>query len=230
MKMKLIALFTGILLSFSAVLAQPKIAVYPGSVLDLEDLYRGQKIEKIVTIKNIGTDTLRITNVKAQCGCTATFMSEKNIGPSDSGQLSIIFNTESQVGKVSKQVYITSNDSSNPKLTIQFSANVIEILKFSPPSLIFDNAKVDSSYTKTMLISNPSKTSEIKIISTEVKMDNLKITLMKNSIMPGEEVQLVAEYVAKKSGAFNGFIQFNTDHPLQKKFEIKTFAWINRNR
>jgi hypothetical protein len=53
---------------------------------------------------------------------------------------------------------------------------------------------------------------------------------MKNSIMPGEEVQLQAEYVAKKAGTYNGFIQLETDHPLQKKFEIKTFAWINRNR
>jgi hypothetical protein len=230
MNLKLAALFAGILLSFSVILAQPKIAVYPGSMLDLEDLYKGQKIEKIVTIKNIGSDTLRISNVKAQCGCTATFMSEKNIGPSDSGQLSIIFNTESQLGKVSKQVYISSNDSSNPKLTIQFSANVIEVLKLSPPTLLFENGKVDSSYTKTMMISNPSKTTAIKILSTDVKFDNLKITFMKNSLMPGEEVQLLAEYTAKKAGTFNGFIQLNTDHPLQKKFEIKVFSWINRNK
>jgi hypothetical protein len=230
MKLKLSLFFAGMLFTSFTVFAQPKIAAYPGTVLDLEDLYKGQKIEKIVTIKNIGTDTLRISNVKAQCGCTATFMTEKNIGPNDSGQLSIIFDTQSQLGKVSKQVYISSNDAETPKLTIQFSANVIEILKLSPPTILFDNCMVDSTYIKTIIISNPSKTRAIKILSTDIKFENLKITLMKNSIMPGEEVQLQAEYVAKKAGTYNGFIQFETDHPLQKRFEIKTFAWINRNR
>lgn len=215
-------------LMICSLFSQPKIQVIPGTTLDLNDLYRGQKIEKIVTIKNIGTDTLRISNVKAQCGCTATFMSEKNLGPNDTGQLSIIFDSQNQPGKVSKQVYISSNDSTTPKVTIQFTANVIDILKLNPANFVFDKAKVDSVYTKTLTISNPSKERAINILSAEAKFENLKITILKNSLMPGEETQLQAVFTATKAGTAQGFIELITDHPLQKKFEIKVFSWVNR--
>lgn len=217
-----------ITLALSFTSAQPKIKILPGTTLDLEDLYKGQKIERIVTVKNAGTDTLRISNVKAQCGCTATFMSEKNLGPSDTGQLSIIFDTQNQLGKVTKQVFITSNDTSQPKLTIQFTANVIEVLKMSPPSFVFDKAVVDSSYTKAITISNPSRDRAIKILSVEPKFENLKVTMMKNTLMPGEETQIQAVFTSTKAGTAQGFIELMTDHPMQKKFEIRVFSWVNR--
>ncbi len=208
--------------------SQPKIEVIPGTNLDFGDMYRGQKLEKIVTIKNVGTDTLRITSVKAQCGCTATLMSEKNLAPNDYGQLSIIFDSQNYNGKVSKQVYITSNDTTEPKITIQFTTNVIEILKIEPPTLLFDGAKVDSVYIKTITITNPSKDRAINILSTETKFDNLKITLMKNTLMPGEQTQLQGVFKAVKPGTSQGLITLTIDHPLQKKFEIKVISWVNR--
>ncbi|MBI4810194.1 MAG: hypothetical protein HY800_01865 [Ignavibacteriales bacterium] len=146
----------------------------------------------------------------------------------DSGQLSIIFDSQNQPGKVSKQVYISSNDSTTPKVTIQFTANVIDILKLNPANFVFDKAKVDSVYTKTLTISNPSKERAINILSAEAKFENLKITLLKNSLMPGEDTQLQAVFTATKAGTAQGFIELITDHPLQKKFEIKVFSWVNR--
>ena len=215
-------------LSVGGVLSQPKIKLIPGTTLDLGDQYQGQKAEKIVFVKNVGTDTLNISEVKAQCGCTATMMTERKIAPSDSGKLQITFNTQSYNGKVSKQVYVSSNDTSQPKLTIQFSANVIPIINLNPPSFAFDNAKLDSTYTKTIVISNPSAKDPIKILSVQTKFEYAKVTLMKNQLMPGEQTQLQAVLHPTKAGTYNGSIELATDHPLQPKLEVKIFAWVNR--
>lgn len=209
--------------------AQPKIKAIPGTQLELGDRFQGQKAEQIVTIVNEGKDTLKILNVKAQCGCTATLIDKKELGPADSGKLSITFNTENQSpGKVSKQVYITSNDTTNPKLTITFSANVIQVLKLNPAYFTFDNAKVDTTYTKICTITNPSTSQGIKILSVTTKFENLKVTLMKNALMPGEETQLQAIFTPTKSGTSQGIIEIATDHPQQKKFEIKVYSWVNK--
>jgi hypothetical protein len=228
MNMKFSIIIGLFFLSTAMLIAQPKIKIIPGNSFDLGDLYKGQKGERVVMVKNVGTDTLRINQVKAQCGCTATLLKERALGPSDSTQLSISFDTQNQGGKVTKQVYVSSNDTTEPKLTIQFTANVIEVLKFSPGNILFDRAILDSTYTKIITISNPSKEMGIKILSLETKFDNLKITLMKNALLPGEETQLQAVYHATKTGAPQGTIQLTTDHPLQKVFNINVIAWVNR--
>ena len=219
-----------LLLSLPLLHAQPKIQVVDGNQLDFGDVYHGNKAEKVITIKNIGTDTLRITDIHAQCGCTAAMMTDndKRLGPNQSGKLSISFNTQNYSGPVSKQVYISSNDTGNSRLTITFKTNVMEVLGFEPKLLSFDNMKLDSTYTRTVTISNPSAKDPIKILSVESKNPMLKITLMKNQLMPGEKTQLQATFTPDKTGTFQGTIDFTTDHAITPKLSINFYAWVNR--
>jgi hypothetical protein len=218
----------GLFLCAAGVIAQPKIEVSTGPTLDMGDVYSGQKAERITFVKNVGNDTLLITEVKAQCGCTATFMTEKKLAPKDSGKLSISFNTNGVNGKASKEVYVSSNDPSNPKVTIRFSANVLNVLDVTPKMLAFDQAKVDSSYTKVITVSNPSAKDAVKILSVTSKFEQLEVSLMKNQLMPGEQTQLQAVLKPLKSGTLNGTIEVMTDNPNQPKYEIRVVAFVNR--
>jgi hypothetical protein len=89
----------------------PYLEVDPPIVL-FEDLYAGQKGEKTVQIKNIGTELLVIENVKAGCGCTGVMMGEKNIPPGGSSPLQVSFaSSDRYVGKKTrKSINIYSND------------------------------------------------------------------------------------------------------------------------
>ncbi|MBI1806516.1 MAG: DUF1573 domain-containing protein [Ignavibacteria bacterium] len=217
-----------IVCTVGSMFSQPKIKAIPEGALDLGDYYQGQKAEKVMLIKNVGKDTLRISDVKAQCGCTATMMTEKTLAPNAEGKLSITFDTHNYNGKVAKQVYVSSNDTSTPKLTIQFTANVMQVLNLTPAFFSFDNAKVDSTYTKTITIANPSQKQGIKILSVDTKFDQIKISLMKNQLMPGEQTQLQAVFHPVKSGTYQGVVELTTDNPLQPKYEVKFYSWVNR--
>ena len=208
--------------------AQPKLKVTPGSTFDFGDVYNGNKVERVISVKNIGTDTLNIKEVKAQCGCTAAMMTAKKIAPRDSGQLSISFDTHNYSGRVTKHVYIDSDDTTTAgKTTIEFSANVMTVMDLNPKIFSFNNSKLDSTYTKVVTLTNTSKEA-IKLISIENKFDQMKVTTLKNQLMPGEQTQIQAELRATKTGSFQGEVTLVTDHPVQQKFEIKYFAWINR--
>lgn len=212
----------------SNLVAQPKIEAVGGTSIELGDHYQGQKVERVVHIKNVGNDTLRIKEVKAQCGCTATLLSTKTLGPNAEGELSITFDTHNSSGRVTKQVYVSSNDTTNPKLTISFSANVLQVLTMAPPSFAFNDAKLDSTYTRTITITNPSKTDKVKILSMKSPTEAIKLSLMENVLMPGSQTQLQATFHATKSGTDRGAIELLTDHPAKPKFDITYFVWVNR--
>lgn len=208
--------------------AQPKIQSVQGTMLDLGEYYEGQKAERIVTIRNAGSDTLRISDVKATCGCTATLMSNRTLAPSAQGDLSITFNTTNYSGKVTKEVFVSSNDPSTPKLTIQFTASVMKLLNLVPGTFVFDNSVVDSTYTKTIVITNPSSKEPVKILGVDTKFDQIKVTLMKNELAPGEQTQLQAVFHPIRPGTYNGVVELTTDSPRQPKFDVKFFCWVNR--
>jgi hypothetical protein len=208
--------------------AQPKIKALPGPTFDMGDVYQGIKAEKVIAITNAGTDTLRITEVKAQCGCTATRLGRAEIGPADSSQLSIMFDTHNQMGRVTKQVYISSNDSTTPKLTVQFTANVIQVLQYIPTYFSFDDTKLDSTYTKSITVLNPSRGTPVTVLSVETTFEDIKVDLKKKELKPGEQTQLEVVFHPTKPGAYQGVITLTTDNASQQKSEIKVNTWVNR--
>ncbi len=62
-------------------------------------------------IKNTGTDTLFIRNVRTTCGCTEAKLSNDKIAPNKSSQLKIIYNTLGATkGINNKPITIISTD------------------------------------------------------------------------------------------------------------------------
>ena len=227
--MKRFVIFVAIsLTSITAALAQPKIQAAGGATHDFGDAYTGTKVDRVITIRNIGKDTLTITDVKAQCGCTAALMTTKQIAAGDSGKLSISFDTHNYGGsKATKQVYVSSNDTSQPKLTITFNVNVLDVLKLDPKFFSFGDAKLDTTYIKTITVTNPSKES-VKILSVNSTLDQLKVEILKKQLMPGEQTELQAMYHPTKSGTFQNNIEIVTDNKIQPKLQIGVSAWVNR--
>jgi len=218
-----------LIISFVSYGDEPKIKVNTGTTIDLGDMYQGQKVGKTITITNIGGDTLKITGVKAQCGCTAALIDKSEVAPRDSAKLDITFDSHAYLGKVTKQVYISSNDTSNSKVTLNLTANVIQVLKLTPPYFGFDNAKVDSEYVRTVTISNPSQEKTVNITSVDTKLEHVRVSLEKNSLKPGEQAELKVYFKPVKTGSWQGTVEVNTDHPLQPKFDVKVYIWVSRH-
>jgi hypothetical protein len=228
---KILILATSILFAgIQGLIAQPKITILPSTTLDMGELVRGQKGDRIITIKNTGNDTLRIMNVHATCGCTAALLTNEktNLGPEDTAQVSISFNSQGQNGKVFKTVTIASNDTSNPQVTIQFTANVIAALGIDREMLSFSRIILDSTYNEIITLTNPSKDRGLKILSTTTTVEGMKVSLLKNALMPGEQTQMQIKYRPPKPGVLTGVIDIMTDHPIQSAMQIKVLATVNR--
>ena len=227
MKLYTILYLTCFFLLGSLAVAQPKLEVKEGLLLDFGDVISGQKISHEVTLKNTGTQTLHISNVRAQCGCTATLLKEKTLDPGQEAALSITFNSTGYgAGKVQKHVYIDTDDPKTPETTIEFDPNVVRLLDVNPNMFSF-NTKIDSEITRSVIIKNLSKDS-INILSMDNSYEYLHLSLSKKNLAPGDSTILTGVLNTPKSGSDSPTVTLLTDHPNLPKLEIKAFMWVNR--
>jgi hypothetical protein len=123
-------LISAFILSCQTVFAQDSTKAVKGPKIKLAEatydfgtIAQGAAVKHIFKFKNVGTDTLKIEQVRSSCGCTAA-ESSKIIPPQKDGQIEVNFNTASQMGKVSKTVYIFSNDVEVPQRSVSIHGTV----------------------------------------------------------------------------------------------------------
>ena len=126
-----------LILTALALLAAPAaaqvISVNPTS-FDFGDMKQQQTKTGIVTVTNEGAAMLHILDVKADCGCTVPTLTNNNLGPGESTEIEIQFNSKKFNGTVIKAVNITSNDPINAVIDIVIKANVHASLLVDPVS------------------------------------------------------------------------------------------------
>lgn len=106
----------------------PKIEVVP-SFKDLGDVTK-EGFDYTFTVKNTGKRPLKIERVSTSCGCTLATIESELIMPEESTDLLVTFNPrlmeEEIKGKVTRVIFIKSNDPENPELEIKITANVVD--------------------------------------------------------------------------------------------------------
>jgi hypothetical protein len=94
---------------------------------DMGLIQAGEIIDVAIRLKNVGTDTLRIYDVKTTCGCTMAIVEKGSIPPDDSTHLKIVFNSTTRMGQQDGTITIISNDARYAAAMVHLSGNVVPI-------------------------------------------------------------------------------------------------------
>jgi len=75
---------------------------------------------------NEGKSDLLIRHIRSTCGCTAVQQGTQNAGikPGGSSSIKAVFNSGSYVGKVTKAIYVYTNDPKNSEVVLMLNADV----------------------------------------------------------------------------------------------------------
>ena len=97
---------------------------------------------------NSGNEDLKLTEVKASCGCTSPQWSREPIKPGDSGEVKVVFNSNGYSGRqFAKSVTVTTNivENGQPRLEILFIQGFVMAKVVEPPQypVKFTEAKHD---------------------------------------------------------------------------------------
>ena len=207
--------------------AQPRLFIVGGMTADFGDVYT-PSTERFLTLKNIGTDTLTISDVSTSCGCTAALISHDHIAPNDSGILSVTFDAKRYGGRIEKMISMNTNDTAQKHVNIKFGVNVIKSLDVDPEYMYFYTT-VDSTTENTLTIKN-SSSQTIRIKSVKPSSDFITVKLSEDKLSPGEEAALTGTIQPKQSGTVRGDIEITTDFTKYPKFAIAFFAYAKAKK
>jgi len=84
---------------------------------------------------NTGDGTLKIGQVEKTCGCTPFLLEKTDYAPGESGSLKVKYYSDTQLGLITKNLTITSNDSVHPQVTLAVKARVISKVDYEPKAL-----------------------------------------------------------------------------------------------
>lgn len=76
----------------------------------------GAVVTHTFKFKNTGTEPLKLTRVKASCGCTTPKWSQEAVQPGAEGFIDVSFNTAGKVGAQTKTITVTGNFPGNNKV------------------------------------------------------------------------------------------------------------------
>ena len=107
----------------------PKIT-FDKTVYDFGDVPQSQGIVKTTfVVKNNGVEILEIGELSTSCSCTSAEISKIKINPNDTATLTVYFDPDfhdEPQGKITRTVFIPTNDSSLPEAEVQIKVDILE--------------------------------------------------------------------------------------------------------
>jgi len=177
--MKRISIFLILATLLGNVFAQASID-FKEKIFDFGFVKEGEKAEHIFAFENNGDDTLLLSNVQAQCGCTTPNWSREGIEAGENGEIFVSYNSSGRLGAFYKTVTVSSNGTVEPiKLIIKglvisasqlpaidsSQSNVTPSLKFEKTEYKFGKVEENKSVTAEIKITNTSK-KDIKLVAS----------------------------------------------------------------
>ncbi len=192
-------------LQMFAQFADPKISPQE-KTFDFGDIKQGEIVTHKFVIFNKGGDLLKISKVKASCGCTAADPTKTELAPNDSTSILVKFNTKGRRGKQRKNVYIFSNDPQLPQLRLSFTANIIPekkvndpnapVIKLSKSAHNFGNVKEGDILDLEIVVKNTGK-SLLEIKKVKSSCGCTAALLSSKRLQPNESGKLKIEFDTK---------------------------------
>ncbi len=208
--------------------AQPKLQIVDGPVVNWGTVSSKQSpLKAKVKIVNIGDEELKISKVRAACGCTATLLDKDLLKPGDTATIDVSLNIRGRSGSVTKTVTISSNDPKQPRKVLYLKAVVRDPVTISPRYFAFGSMEVGKEARAQVKVKNNTKED---ITLSEFKASNGLQLNVKDpmTLKAGSSVVLLVKVTPTKPGPFTGVVTFKTSHPDFSSFQVMAYGNVKK--
>lgn len=213
-------------------LAQPKIEVIGGDSYDWGKIPAPKEghLEATIKIKNVGTELLKLIEIKPGCGCTKTDPDKTELKPGEVSTMGVKLNiSPMQSGPLIKNITVRSNTPGPDSTKYLFlKADIVRKAQLSQMYFAFVNPFVGKEMTATVdVLNNDTK----DLVVSDFQVDNdMKLNVSgTKTIKPGEKLELKLVAIPKVKGSFNGQVKFKTSSEENPEFIISAYAVVQDN-
>ncbi|MFA7228369.1 MAG: DUF1573 domain-containing protein [Melioribacteraceae bacterium] len=220
--------------------AAPKINV-KASNHDFGTIVEGQIVKHRYEIMNNGTAELKISNVRASCGCTAAKPDKMNLRPGEKTFVLAEFNSENRLGPQEKYIYVSSNDPVNPELKLGFTCVIVDKnaaakngkspkLKLLKSSYDFGN--VEEGRVVDVKIGFKNEGESVLVVSdVKTSCGCTAVLLSSKSLNPGESGSIRIELdTANREGKLTRTVTFYSNDSQKPNQTITLFVNIEKRK
>jgi uncharacterized protein DUF1573 len=202
------------------------VIVCPEPTFDFGERNNTEFVEHDYPIRNEGTLSLEILNVRASCGCTAVKPSQDVIPPGGEASIRARLDLRGRHGFQRKSITVKSNDPKTPSLVMTLTGTAIQPLRAQPSSLFFGRVGADAARVRTFDIISGREAIQIQSVRTD--NEGILVTALPDqSSADGKthrfELTLDASLPA---GNINGSVFVQTDMEGQPELKIPVVAYI----
>jgi len=225
---------SAVLLASAALAQAPKPrAVFKETSHDFGKVKQGDVVSYEFVFKNEGAAPLIVEKVETTCGCTAALVSEKKVGPGKEGKIKTTFDTRGYSGRLSRYIYLVSNDGGDPRRELTLVAD-IEV----PPSARIDVDKYNVDMGLVLEGETPAARIVIKSagereLKVEVAHENVKFftggkPLDSPFFLPrGESREVEMRFPPQaKSGVLRDYVLIKSNDPVRSTLSIYVSRYV----
>lgn len=190
MKLTTLLIFFWGLVAFS----QPKIEIVGGNVYDWGQVKIFESpLKTLVKIKNTGNQPLRIFEVKPQCGCTTAPLDKNILEPGEVATLDINLDLKGNLGPVSKDINIMTNDPVNKNVKLVLRADAVTSLDKNPKFFAFNTVKPGTKSEAKITLINYSENDIVikKIIKSH---EDMKLSINTEDVIKAKSSKEVTAF------------------------------------
>jgi hypothetical protein len=195
--------------------AAPNIK-FDKTVHDFGEVVSNKKYTGRFEITNAGNRLLRITKVKPCCGVRAT-LSKDEFEPGESGVLKVEYNSGKSSGVVIRQIQVSSNDKSNPEITLTLKAKVAPKVAHKPHrlQLVIDEENAGSPNIEIASLDNqPFSLRSFQSTGGSITADiDQSVEATKFVLRPQVDLEKLQKHPA-------GFVSVELTHPECERVDI----------
>ena len=235
--------------SASVQLTESDIA-FKETVNDDPTVFEGENIEHIYVFTNSGSETLKVINAKAGCGCTVASYTKDDIKPGDSGDVKVTLNTSNRLGNQQKSVTIETNSKKNPNVSLTIKGTVNPVID-SPKTVTFEQISRKGTFTKDFIIKTNEKAElPFKVLSAKSSNEYVKVNFV--TLVENKEFKIIVtldallatkteqdkhekirekntNYTVPEDFVFNGNNTIETDQPKKKLIYVNYNGTLAKN-
>ena len=208
-------------------------AVFKETSHDFGKVKQGDVVSHEFAFKNEGGAPLVVEKVETTCGCTAALVSEKRIDPGKEGKIKTTFDTRGYSGRLSRYIYLVSNDGENPRRELTLVAD-IEV----PPSarIDVDRYNVDMGLVlegeapaaKVVIKSAGERELKVELAHENVQFFSAGKPLASPFFLPrGESREVELRFPPQsKTGVLRDYILIKSNDPVRSTLSIYVSRYV----
>lgn len=169
-------------------------------------------------LRNVGTGTVSIVNVRPTCGCTTTALATNELAPGATTELRATLSLVGRTGHQNKAIFVETNDRLHPRLKLEMTGIVARDIDVQPEGVHFGTLGRDGDAQQDVLLTATSNlTFAIKSVNTGASLFEAEVEARE----PGKVYWIhIKARGPRPAGTSSAIVQVVTDCPTTPSITI----------